>query len=85
MLFLEIYDERRSQQQHADDTKPDQAVDEVWIRAEKNASDQRRKFRLTPAIGDVGESKGAGNDADQQRAHRGRSRTRIQAIAAPTV
>ena len=71
MARLEINDERSSQQQGADDAKPDPAIDEVWIHTEENASDEGYELCLPPGIGDIGNSEGARDDTDQESGHGG--------------
>ncbi len=66
---LEINDERCGEQQGADDEKPYQAIDEVWIRTKEDAGDQGYELCLTPAIGDIGNAEGARDDTDQENGH----------------
>ena len=69
MAGLEINDERRGEQQGADDAKPYQAVDEVWIRTKKNASDEGHELGLTPAIDDIGNPERTRDDTDDKSSH----------------
>ena len=66
---LEINNERRGEQQGADDAKPYQAIDEVWIRTKENAGDQGYELCLTSAIGDISNAEGARDHTDQENGH----------------
>jgi hypothetical protein len=69
LVALEINDERRYQQQGADNAKPKNAIDEVWVDTKHEAGDERNKPGLPPPIDDISKPERAGEDADDKTVH----------------
>ena len=70
---LEINSERGSEQQGADREKPDNAINEVWIRTKTNASDEWNELGLTSPIHDISKPERASDDTDNKSRHGSRA------------
>ena len=70
LAALEVDDKWSGKEQCTHDTKPQPALDKVWINAEQNASNDRHQFRLPPSIHEISHTNRTGDDTEEEITHR---------------